>query len=378
MVKVAILAKPRFTESMDVFPCADRLRESSLSKSTSLFYFLNLKPDKIHLSEFRQHWDNMLAFQLTPKECSAMLHRTAHAFNELYGDPCFNALFSTLHEGIEAWEKRATETMPTFDARGLSNCLWAYATLGLVPQSKFLRLLQNQAEAVMSPNSSRYITRDVASSLWALAAISARTGYAGLRETAQKLHKCVFKTSSNDMDNSQIVSACLYFDFPVTHPLGEETATVSYREQRLSDVFRDAGLPIDKSKGWVSKLKHQADIAFSISGQLFMVEYDGPRHFIGTREGRLAYNNSTLLQSTLIQKCAPGATLLRVRYQEGDRLIAATTRNLLTRMLCDTVDAGKGVYETFTSQNGNIGIQPHLNERARRERTVSSRLRVPA
>ncbi len=371
-------------------------------KNELFFYFYNLpKQSGVNTPQFQDAWNRILTMDLTPKNLSLIMHRTAAAFKTIRHSPQGKSLRLAVDQGKERWERCALSQIGQFNPQNLTNSLWAFATLGVRPSSDFLHMWQAKAAMEMGAFTSQnlanslwafatlgvqpsndvlrqwqtraaadidsFTPQSLVNSLWALAALETRHGHSDCHAAATMLHKTIGVDIQNAFPTNhakQFHDASLWFDLPHSGAGPDENDTVSGFEIRLTDIFARAGLPVRRDAGWIGALKHQTDIAFVIEGQRFLIEMDGPSHFITTPGSALAYNGHTTMQSALIRKCAPDATLIRIRQDEGRSLIESADRNTLGAILMKAVEAGPGAYETCAEGNGGgIGLKNHLPDR---------------
>ncbi len=359
---------------------------SDRQKHDSMGYFYGLSSQNVHLDELCKQLKTVMAFDLTPQQLVIVLHHTARTLKEY--DIAKNRLLTLLGDHLSCWEEKAVPKICDFDEKQISSTLWSLSALRVFPSKflwneiedrldtftslaplNFISILPALVSLGQKPSrefigkAAEYDPRDFSihtrsKILWTLAVISAITDDMSFRSIARTYHRHCAGEPPNNAVMKQIADAASWFDFGPSD-IPEEKAKISSSQLRLCQVFARAGLLSSREGGWISELGHNVDYAFYAGPQLFLIELDGPHHFNSTYEGHIAgYNGGTFLQSALIQKYAPEAIIIRIRYPEKYELIG--NPDSLEAMMLESIQAGPGAYETFGRQDGSIGLKPHL------------------
>jgi len=94
----------------------------------------------------------------------------------------------------------------TFNAQGVANTLWAYATMGRAPGAGVMRALEGRAEAVAGT----FNALEVANTLWAYATMGREPGTGLMRELEGRAEALAGAFNAQNMANL-LWAACVFF-----------------------------------------------------------------------------------------------------------------------------------------------------------------------
>jgi hypothetical protein len=369
----------------------------ALSGNDGFGYFAGLSESNLDSTEFKKKWMALAPLTLQPWQLSVLLNRTSKAvraiedinetkhaaikdflfkhikiwetkvlrtINEFKPTDLANSMCGLAGLGlkppkdfVDAWEKKAATDIKFFDAKDLSTSLWAFATLGILPSKKFLQAWEEKCSREIET----FNDVDLALSLWSLSVMAVLEGKQKPSMLVTDLHNRLGDMEVYSSHRQQYCDASLYFDLPMVHERDTKKEKASFSEEQLAACFAKIATPAGTHK--IEALDHNVDIALRYRGHSVLVEADGFYHFIQDRGAeRFAFNGNTLLQSALIQKCAPEAIIIRMRHSERPKLTVncANTPKELTALLDHAVACGPGVYETCTMIDGSLSLRDHL------------------
>ena len=371
-------------------------------------WFCRIENRRTAPAELLRRWDEMARYPWAPHRLCVILRNTAKAVKRMPHGERRTDLIASLAENMPAWEKKALPALPAFQHRDLQDALWAHAALGIRPSDGFLKAWEEraidllpssdhmnlalylwahaslalspsaafmdawkkQADNILTQGASQplhgFNVRDHFSILWSLAVLHVLSGDPALEKLAARIEDALPDDMNTISDMQQHVSVCAWFGWRANRQALSRGDTKSSTEQKLSDLFARAGYdPRRASNRTIPVIGHRPDISLADRGTVFHIEVDGPTHFLWNHEGRVAgYNGNTLLQSALIRKLAPEAVLIRLRLPEGSLFLDERQSEDTLEVLVETARAmGPDAYETFTRDDGSVGLRDHLPRR---------------
>lgn len=203
--------------------------------------------------------------------------------------------------------------------------------------------------------------RTLASAMKSLAMLDIRFPDGGFARIAGQFYHKSSSTMRRPLgdanyDDNCLAAALIYFGFDAQDIAKRPTSTVSGTELMLRNTFQRAGLPLYRNEVVVKRISHVVDGALVGNGRTILIEHDGPTHFRNGME-KYGYNAATLLMSALIRKCAPTASLLRVRFSDAELL--SKNPSMLCGLMDDISNEPATVFETY-AKAGDVVLRSHL------------------
>jgi hypothetical protein len=271
---------------------------------------------------------------------------------------------------VQKLEGRAEALAGTFNAQGVANTLWAYATMGREPGAGVMRGLEGRAEALAGT----FNAQDVANTLWAYCVFFLLRAFdAEFRWVDTVVQRLVSLDKPACFNSAQLCQLHQFFLTCSVEPRlvvdarlvveaikdiqslkdtcrlafeGAQT-TPSATQQQVSETLRQMGLSVEdevrcpKSGYSIDMLVHDSALEIggerSSTGGLWAMEFDGPWHFLASG----APTGATLLKRRHLHVL--GHTLVSVPYWEwaGCKGTGEREQYLRGKLRQCTLEAGK-------------------------------------
>lgn len=286
-------------------------------------YFYEIR--RRNMRQFEGYWGDIADFD--PRQgfrISKILYFLAKGLpNHRTGSKNQRRVGKYIKENFSIWENKALTALYGFDAKALSNAIWAMAVFGVNPSQKFMNAWHKQAKKYINIENPEkgFIQQHYANSLWALAVLQSQNPDLSLKPIYEDIR---FNLNDNDLvsdtHNKQIYDSDVYFTgmSSVENPVREEIT--NRKEEVLKAIFRRAGFQVYKSDECpIPGLNNAIDFTVEDKqGRKVHIELDGDTHFHNpwARDLRnVKFNLHTRFRAALVNRLAPKETVTHIDFR---------------------------------------------------------------
>lgn len=324
------------------------------------YYFYHLEEHIQNAEDFKENWSTIPDSGLTRKNLILILSSLEKNLFSIGKDnpELARACLRHVLENFNLWERAVLSKNGKLNALEFSSILMAHAKLGINVHKRFLVPL---IDTRMNMD-----VRDSASIKWSSAVLSSQfpdEDYKRVYENTPNIHRF---SSVGSIQQKQFHDAQIWFErkTDIENPIRPETR--GHWENRLSNIFNDAGLQQRENSHTLNNFRLAGDLCFTDGQTEIHIEDDGLPHFFYNYKratGEMAYTGKSKFRGILVEQQNPEARILHIPYNVPLRIKqdCGTNYHLITscfRSLFEQcVQAEPGAYRAFYS-NRQESIEP--------------------